>query len=142
MPKTLDWEQWEHDVQGALGLDATICSGNKWNDIGDATDNTPPSDNSFRLLVDCKFTKHMSYSVVGRAMRRWINTGTEHGKRSILALRFWPYDQNSPDDFVVIGMDDFAELLAKAKEADLVKQVKAAVDPTYLEREEYRRSWF
>ena len=109
------WERWERDVQETLGLDATVCSGNKFNDIGDATDNRPPGDDSFRLLVDCKFTEHFSYSVTARKMRRWGETGTEKGKRAILALRFWPRGQQQPDDFVVMDFDDFAELLEAAR---------------------------
>ena len=154
-----NWEQFEHDIQEILGLDATICSGNQWHDQGDAVDNTNPYDNSFRLLVDAKFTEHMSYSVMGSKMRRWCETGTEKGKRAILALRFWPRGQQSPDDFVMLSFDDFAELYERASRiitldkefCDALDRVEEemdkldkrilgtrTVDRTFLEREDWK----
>jgi hypothetical protein len=122
MTKLPGWEQWEHDVQETLGLDATICSGSKFNDIGDATDNCPPQDDSFRLLVDCKYTEAASHSVTAKFMGQWVDRATEHGKRFVLALRLWPRGAYGPRDYVVLTLDDFAELLGLAREGQQTKR--------------------
>lgn len=136
MPKTPAWEQFEHDVQEMLGLDATICSGNKFNDIGDATDNRPPGDDSFRLLIDCKYTEQVSFSVGAKFMGQWVDRATEWGKRFVLAIRFLPRGASSPREYVVLTLDDFAELLEAARRAD--QSSKWPVDRTYLERDEHK----
>lgn len=64
------WESWEHEVQKRLGLSATICSGNKWNDVGDAKDNSNPRDNDFPLVVDCKYCVDAETEILTR--RGWL----------------------------------------------------------------------
>lgn len=115
MSKTPAWQAWEHEIQSKLGLDSTICSGNKWNDIGDATDNNSPRDDDFRLLVDCKHTGRLSYPLKRIDLESWFERGLEKGKRALLALRFWPKGLLEPVDVVVIGIDDFCELLERAR---------------------------
>lgn len=86
-----------------MGLDATICSGSKFNDPGDATHHHNPHD-QFRLLVDCKYTDTKSYSVSGKFMSQWTDRSTELGKRFIVALRL------QDEDYVVMSMNDFEEM--------------------------------
>ncbi len=155
------WEEWEYEVQQRLGLDATICSGNKFQDVGDATDNSNPRDKGFRLLVDCKYTEKGSFSVKRETMQQWILRGVERGKMAIMAIRIWPRGMAHEADYVVLRMDDFEELLEKSKVltcsgcgADM-KRVPChhgdvpspnfsgwtapAIDRTYLDVDEYRR---
>jgi hypothetical protein len=117
--KTPSWQAWEQEIQSKLGLDSTICSGNKWNDIGDATDNNSPRDDSFRLLVDCKQTDKFSFSLKRADFEDWLERGLEKGKRALLAIRLWPRELIDPMDVVVIGLDDFCELLERVKQSEL-----------------------
>src|ERR1700756_20523 len=116
MSKTSAWQAWEYEIQNKLGLDSTICSGNKWNDIGDATDNNNPQDDSFRLLVDCKQTENFSFSLKISNLEGWFERGLEKGKRALFAIRLWPRGLIDPMDVVVIGLDDFCELLERVRE--------------------------
>ena len=130
------WREWEHHVQEVLGLDSTPASGNQFNAPGDAVDNRHPSESGFPLLVDCKFTEKMSYPLNLINARLWLLRGIERGKRAILAIRILPPSFEHPGDFVVISLDDFAELLEKARENE--PEHDWAVDRTYLERDEYQ----
>ena len=112
------WSQWEADIQQLLGLDATVCSGNQFNDIGDATSNDSPRDSSFRLLVDCKYTEHMSWSLRAKEVGQWMDRAMEAGKRGMMAVRLWPRGALLPRDYVVLTADDFAELYGKAKSTE------------------------
>lgn len=116
---TDQWEAWEHEVQKRLGLSATICSGNKWHDTGDAKDNSNPRDNDFPLIVDCKYTSKLAFSLHSKILEKWLDKGQEMGKRAILALRFGPSQVTGSvnwqtHDYVVMSMDDFQELWEKA----------------------------
>jgi hypothetical protein len=110
------WQQFERDLQGLLGLDATICSGNQFQDPGDAVDNTPPADGGFKLLVDCKYTESNSYSLNRKTMQQWVLKGVERGKRAIMVIRMWPRGMVYEADYVILPLDDFHELLELAKE--------------------------
>lgn len=114
MPKMPSWEAWEQQLQADLGLDSTICSGNQWNDQGDASDNTAPQDSSFRLLVDAKYTEKLSYSLALRNWHQWRAAAVELGKRPIIAVRYWARGVGVPTDVVVMDYDDFQELREKA----------------------------
>lgn len=110
------WEQWEHDARDLFGLSSTICSGNQFQDPGDAVDRSNPHESHFRMLVDCKFTEAESYSVNIKKWMQWFRKGEELGKRAVIAVRLWPRGLPQPVDVVMIGADDFAELLNKARQ--------------------------
>lgn len=109
MPKP-KWQDWEEEIQHRLGLSATICSGNQFQDPGDATDkdvNIP-----HKLLVDCKYTENKSFSLKSDTLKQWGMIGMLRGKIAIHAIRF----QNDLDnDWVVLSLNDFEELLEQAR---------------------------
>lgn len=128
MPRRLPgWQQWETDLQEMLGLDATICSGNQWQDTGDAVDNTNPRDNGFRLLVDGKYTDGVGWPVPMKTVHQWLETAVEKGRRGMVAVRSWPRGQFGPRDYVILDANDFAELYEKAKLYD--KALVAHLNP-------------
>jgi hypothetical protein len=114
---TPGWLEWEQHIQEILGLDSTPASGAKWQAPGDAVDNHHPSDTVFPLLADAKFTESQSYSVSAKFMRQQTTQAAEAGKRFILPLRFWPRGQRQPEDYVVLGLNDFAELMEGYRDA-------------------------
>lgn len=106
------WEQHERYIQSVLGLQATICSGNKFYDPGDAVDHDRES--AFPLVADCKFTERKSFSVTRKMLEQWQEKAAEMGKRFVLPVRF-SSSGAQPYDCVVLGLHDFAELLSLAK---------------------------
>lgn len=112
------WQDHEAHVQRLLGLQSTIASGAKFHDPGDAVDYSHPSESDFRLLADAKFTEKGSYSVSLKFLRQMKERADLVGKRFILPIRFWPKVEALPHDYVVVGLDDFAELLEKARAWD------------------------
>lgn len=130
---TEKWEDWEQEVQRRLGLSATVCSGNKWNDVGDATDNSNPHDSSFRPLIDCKYTSKLTFGLHSKILEKWVVTAEEAGKRAMLAIRFGPSSVSGSvnwqnHDYVVMTMEDFEELMALVREhEDLLREVTRGV---------------
>ena len=115
MAKLPSWADWEADIQKLFGLDTTICSGNQWNDVGDAVDNDHASP--WPIMADGKFTDtKASWSLKAKDVARWFDTATEKGKRGIMAIRIWTRGQYSPEDFVVCSADDYAELVEYYRE--------------------------
>lgn len=112
------WEAHEGHVQDLLGLDSTIASGSKFHDVGDAVDRSHPNDSDFRILADAKSTERGSYSVSLKFMRQMTDKAQALGKRFILPIRMWPKTEMLPHDYVVVGLDDFAELMEKARAWD------------------------
>lgn len=106
------WEQHERDIQVILGLDSTICSGNKFHDPGDAVDHDRES--VFPIVADCKFTEGKSFSVSRKVLEQWSDKAAEMGKRFIMPVRLCPRGTD-PQDYVVLGLHDFAELLSLAR---------------------------
>ena len=127
MPKP-GWEQFEHDVQELLGLDSTVCSGNQWNDPGDAVDRRHPSEGGFRLMVDCKYTEKVSWSFHSKKVGEWFLKATEMGMRGVMAVRFMV--EGRPNDYIILSFDDFAELLEKAEENSKPKPRNIPDKPT------------
>ena len=66
------------------------------------------------------------------ALTEWLVKAGEFGKRFIMPLRFWPKDHLKPQDFVLLSLNDFAELYEKAKEVRLT-------DRTWVDFDEIRR---
>jgi len=125
------WEEWEAEANEILGTKPTIHSGNQWHDPSDGKSDY---GDSFPLLVDAKYTTNASFSVSAKFMGQNVDRALEKGKRFILAIRLRPKGSLAPREYVVLGIDDFAELLAAAKQAPV------AVDRTFLEVDDYRRA--
>lgn len=109
------WEGHESYVQELFGFSSTIASGSKWHDQGDAVDHQHYAEDDIRFIVDCKFTESQSYSVSLKMMEQWTQNAGELGKRFMLPLRFWPRGKRRPKDYVILSLDDFHEILTKAK---------------------------
>ena len=110
------WARWEAYVQHLLGLDSTIASGGKWYDISDGVDRDRYGS-SFQLIIDAKATEKGSYSVTRKFMAQWRLKAEMMGKRFAVPIRFVsPHGMN--DDYVVLGLDDFAELLEMARKGE------------------------
>lgn len=112
------WQEHEAYIQRMLRLDSTIASGAKFHDPGDAVDHRHPSESDFRILADAKYTEKGSYSVNLKFLRQMTDKAMELGKRFILPIRLWPNTESLPHDYVVVSLDDFAELLEKARAWD------------------------
>jgi hypothetical protein len=106
------WEQHERYIQSILGLEGTICSGNKFYDPGDAVDHDRES--AFPIIADCKFTERKSFSVTRQVLEQWEEKAAEMGKRFIMPVRLCAKG-TTPHDSVVMGLHDFAELLTLAR---------------------------
>lgn len=117
MPPEKNWERHEREVQELLGLSATPGSGNQWHSPSDGVDNTHYSSATFPLMVDCKCTVNKSYSVTREFMAKWREKAEMAGKRFALPIRFAEKDPRSHrhEDYIVLTLDDFAELLELAK---------------------------
>jgi hypothetical protein len=115
---TKGWQEHEAHVQKVLGLDSTAASGAKFHDIGDAVDRRHPNDSEFRLLADAKYTEKGSYSVNLKFLRQMTDKALELGKKFILPVRLWPNTEQLPHDYVVVSLDDFAEMLEKSRAWD------------------------
>ena len=107
------FEQHERDIQQRLNLDATVTSGNQFHDPGDAVDNQ--GDSPWPLYVECKYTERKSYSVLRDYTDAIRRRAEMHGKRFVLAIRFWTNRDGRATDYVVMPLSDFEELLMKAR---------------------------
>lgn len=105
------WQAHEEDVQKLLGLDSTICSGNKFYDPGDGVDRSHPRQNSFALIIDAKCTAAKSFSVKAEFLKEWEEKAAMLGKRFAMPIRF----EASQQDYVLLSLNDFAELLELAR---------------------------
>ncbi len=110
----LPWQQFETHVQTLLGLSSTKASGSLFHDPGDGIDHGHYSDNDFALIVDCKLTEKDSFRIKRIDLLNWKIRAAEMGKRFALPIRF--FKPHRTDDFVVLSLDDFAELLYKVGE--------------------------
>jgi len=109
------WKAHEAHIQDLLGLDSTPASGAKWQAVGDAVDNRHPSETVFPLIADAKCTEQKSFSLRAADLGSWVDRAQELGKRFIMPIRFWPRGAYGPRDYVVLTLDDFAELLEMAR---------------------------
>ena len=57
-------------------------------------------------------TDHVSKSIRLAELQQWSRKAQEFGKRFIMPIRFWPRGQQGPHDYVLLSLDDFAELLS------------------------------
>ena len=112
------WQHHETYVAGVLGLDTTLASGALFHDPGDAVTR---GHSPFPLYADCKYTVHHSFSIKDRQLRQYAHRAAELGRRLILPIRFWPYEEHDPQDWVVISLHDLRELM------DLIPQDKEVI---------------
>lgn len=116
--KTPQWEQFEQDVQEMLGLSSTIASGSKHYDQGDAVDKRHHSESSFRFIADAKHTAARVYQLEDEMLRQWVERARRMGRRFCLPIRFGRENK----DYVVLTLNDFAELLEVARKSELVQE--------------------
>lgn len=109
------WKRFEQDVQALLGLDATPNSGARWHSPGDCVDNDL-IDNRFPLQAECKHTTHGSFPLQAKLLRQWARTAAGTGRRFVMPIRLEPSGE-SPLDVVVLLLDDFVEIVQRAKDA-------------------------
>ena len=110
------WEAHEAYVQEILELDSTICSGNKFYDPGDGVDRSHYTENDFPLIVDCKCTTKKSFSLKEEVLREWMIKAGEMGKRFAMPIRFESLSiKEQPQDYILLSLNDFVELLDKAR---------------------------
>ncbi|QDF18641.1 holliday junction resolvase [Gordonia phage Pupper] len=112
------WAAFEDDVNDALGLERTAASGSQWHDPGDGVDRAHYGDSDFRLMVDSKYTQGKTYSLSAKFLRDYENRAAEAGRRFALPIRFADKDTGRTDDYIVLSLDDFSELLGKVKNTD------------------------
>ena len=106
------WQQHEKDVAELLGLSLTSCSGNKWYDPGDGVTRGP---SSFPLYAECKCTEKLSYPLRLAMLNDLQMQAAALGRRMVLPVRFVPPFVGA-QDYVVLGLHDFAELLDLVQE--------------------------
>jgi hypothetical protein len=125
------WFHWETDVQSALDLNAMPGSGNQWHAPSDGTTVGHWTETRWPIMVDCKHTTQKSFSVARKVMDQWVKQAMGSGKRFALPIRF--EDENDThatrSDYVVIPMDDYAEL---------VKLHREGITPPSITREEVK----
>jgi len=105
------WRRWEARVNELLGLQPTPASGARWHAIGDGADNDP--DSRFALMVDCKATERVSFSLRARDLAQWVRRAAECGRRFAMPIRF--HGGPHPGDYILLEINDFAELLELAR---------------------------
>ena len=105
------WKAHEAYVQKILNLDSTIASGNQYHDPGDGVDRSHPNENSFALIVDAKCTSTKSFSLKSEFLREWRDKAMMLGKRFAMPIRFEDLANDRQEDYILLTLDDFAELL-------------------------------
>lgn len=103
------WKTFERHVTELLRLDATIHSGSKFFDQGDAV--TRGRGHAFPLFADAKYTEHHAMSLSVKMLTSLTEQATNLGRRMIMPIRFWPKGTVGPEDYVVLRLHDFAELM-------------------------------
>lgn len=112
MGKTLTKsQQFERDTQRVLGLRPTISSGNKWHDPSDGKHAENHQDVPYRLMVDCKQTDHRGFILYWTVLAGWWRKATQLGHKFALPVRFSKVRGEEPTDWVVVPLDDYAELV-------------------------------
>lgn len=111
------WKEHERYICSLLDLDQTCCSGNKFYDPGDGVDRSHPNQNSFALIVDAKCTTAASFSLKLAFLKEWEEKAASLGKRFAMPIRFEPLiDFDAKHDYVLLTLNDFAELLELARD--------------------------
>jgi hypothetical protein len=116
------WEGFERHVQFELGLDSTIASGSQFHDKGDAVDRRHPSATDYALQIECKFTVGRTFTLNAKKLSAWVKGARLSGRNFGLAVRFWPTNGLGPEDYILVPLGEYKELL------DRYRQAKEAVD--------------
>lgn len=116
MRPELGWEAWERYSNRALGLRATIASGNKAYDPGDGVDRRHHTETDYALMVDAKYTEKKSFSLVAKTMDFYVRRAAEAGKRFVLAVRLVDNGGSVVHDYVVVPLQDYVALLETYRE--------------------------
>ena len=116
MRPELGWEAWERYANAALGLTATIASGNKPYDPGDGVDRRHHSETEYAIQVDAKYTEKNSFSLVAKTMDFYVRRAAEAGKRFVLAVRLVDGGGSVVHDYVVVPLQDYVVLLETYRE--------------------------
>lgn len=116
MGKKRGWQAHEGHVQKLLNLDSTICSGNKFYDPGDGVDRSHPRQNSFALIIDAKCTTAKSFSLKLDVLKEWEEKAYAWGKRFAMPIRFENPVNDRVTDYILLPLNDFAELLELARD--------------------------
>jgi hypothetical protein len=111
MVRNAAWKAFEWHVAKLLGLDPTISSGSKFYDQGDAV--SRGRQDPFPLYADAKTTEKGSFSLKAKELIDWTEQAQAVGKRFLLPLRFTKVPE--ADDYVLMRLEDFKELLDMAK---------------------------
>ena len=127
-----DWQKFEREANAALGLDATVTSGNKWYDKNDGTTRGHPLDNVFMIDADEKSTTHKTYSISEDFLLANRKRSTLAGKTFLLPVRFEHEDSHS--DWIVISMEDFLSMTG----IDAVNKAKSDAEKLKLHLSEFK----
>jgi len=103
-----EWELFERKVQEVMELRSTPGSGNQWHDVGDGRSVTV---DPYKLIVDCKYTQKSSFSLSGKVLQDWWDKATGDGYHFALPVRLDGLSRGNQKDWVVITLDDYAELV-------------------------------
>ncbi|QIG58367.1 holliday junction resolvase [Gordonia phage Skog] len=115
MSPTDEWQKFEDHVNETLGLERTAASGSQWHSPGDGVDNTHYDDSDFLVMADAKYTENRTFTLSSKFLGDYEMRAAEAGKRFVLPIRFANRRERVKKDFVVLSLDDFAELLTKAR---------------------------
>lgn len=61
-------------------------------------------------------TEKGSYSLNAKFLRQMTDKSAALGRRFVLPVRFWPVGAPFPEDYVVVGLGDFAELVGRSND--------------------------
>lgn len=106
-----DWQSHEKEVAELLGIDQTVTSGNKFYDISDATTREHVLDNKIQLLSDMKSTIRKTFRMDREFLKEYRERAMIRGKIFVMPVRFENQDTKETEDWIVLQINDFSELL-------------------------------
>jgi len=112
------WKTFERYVQQLLRLDSTPGSGNQFYARGDAVDTRHPAQTAVPMLADCKCTEKGSFSLNHAFLLAESERADYLGQRFVIPIRF--ITGSAVDDYIVLRLNDFAELLDLARRTEEV----------------------
>lgn len=121
-----NWQAHEAEVSNALGIDMTVSSGNKFYDISDAVTRGHSADNPVQLMADMKSTLQRSFRLDKDFLKDYRERAIIRGKLFVLPVRFENGATNEIDDWIVLHLNDFSELLGMEIRNTAVEQKRLA----------------
>jgi hypothetical protein len=116
MKGLVQWRIFEDHCNELLHLSGTAASGARWHDPGDGVDHRHYSETDYALLIDAKYTEAKSHAVSAFKLRNWVQRAQEMGKRFAMPLRFRDRMGGGFEDYVLVPLNDYAELLTNYRE--------------------------